>query len=158
MQASTLGISLGSRLLGMALRYNGKLCHYRVRTFYGAWTEEKRLDMIATLRKTIQKYGVVCLSVKTPKASHCSRSITELMRDIRQLAQELSITLIVCTITHLTKRFCGPVRGNKQGLMQGVVARYPEHPRLAELHAKEKRNHSKYHVRIFEAIACLELA
>ena len=158
MANNILGISLGSRLLGMAVLYDSELCDYRVRTFCGPWTDQKRREMIAAIRKTVQRYGITTFSVKTPGPSHCSPSIRALMSDIQALSVADGINLSVCTIAGLKSRQNGLTRANKMVLMEDIVRKYGHHRVLAELLSRERKNHSAYHVKLFEAIACTELA
>jgi RNase H-fold protein (predicted Holliday junction resolvase) len=144
-----LGISLGSRFVGIAVLYDGELTDFRVRTFFGAWNDSKRRDMIQTITQTIKRYGIHKIVVKTPKPFHCSQSITDLTNDILQLADTLKIRVMVCTISMLT---------NKETLIQSVIRKYPTHRRLADLYEKERKKHSHYYVKLFEAIVCTELA
>jgi hypothetical protein len=153
-----LGISLKTKLLGMAIFYNGELSDYRVRTFYGVWTQKKRSDMNETIRKLIKRYGISAVSLKTPIPAHCSQSIRDIINDIRQLTEQLCVKLSICTISALKKLYGGNLRGNKQTLIQAIVCRYPHHPKLAQLYGRERSNRHAYHVKIFEAIACGDLA
>ncbi len=155
--ANILGISLGTRLIGMAVVYDGELYDFRIRTFYGPWTEKKRRSIVGTIRNTVQRYGVASLSVKSPKPAYCSQSINDLLSDVRQLSDELGMTVKVCTISALKERCNGTLGGNKQALIQTMVDKYPQYKQLAELYIKERDNRSAYYTKLFEAIACTEL-
>jgi RNase H-fold protein (predicted Holliday junction resolvase) len=129
-----------------------------VRTFYSAWNEEKRNSIARALRNEIAKYQVGTIVLKIPKHHHCSRSINELVADIWQISERLGIRLTVCTISSLMKRYSDNPRSNKQALAQAIIHKYPNHKQLAHRHRKEHSNRSKkYHIRLFEAIACAEL-
>ena len=152
-----LGISLGTRLLGMAVVYDGELSDFRVRTFYGAWNNDKRTEMIETIQQAVTRYGITKIVVKTPKPFHCSQSITELTNDILQLAEKLKIRVIVCTISMLIRHNKDNSIDTKQSLIQSIIRKYPLHRQLADLYAKERKNHTPYYVKLFEAIACAEM-
>ncbi len=156
--ASILGISLKVKHLGLAVLTDGELIEFRVRTFYGVWTPEKRRDILRTIRKMDERHEVSAIVVKTPKPTHCSRRILNLMRGIEKFAKDHGIKLTLCTITELTKQYSGKERCTKQTLIQAILQKYPHHKKLAELYAKERSNRNSYHVKIFEAIACAELA
>lgn len=152
-----IGISLGSRLLGIAVIYDGLLFDFRVRTFYGKWNEKKRTNIIATIKKAIDQYGVTAIVLKTPKPTHCSISIQELVYEIRLLSEQGGIKLAVCNIACLRERYNVKERANKGVLIQSIISKYPEHTQLAKLHVRERSNRSAYHVKLFEAIACAEM-
>jgi RNase H-fold protein (predicted Holliday junction resolvase) len=155
---NTLGISLGTRLMGTAILYDGELNDFRVRTFYRAWNAKKRSAMIETIRKTVERYGITRIAVKTPKPAHCTQRINELVADIRALSERLHVKLCICTISCLKKQYKGNPMENKQELVQFIIRKYPNYRQLAHLSTKERSNRSAYHVKLFEAIACAEMA
>jgi len=144
--------------MGMAIAYNGELCDFRVRTFYGKWTEEKRRGMVANIERAIERYGITRLAVKTPKPAHCTQRIRDLISDIERLSEQRHIKLSVCTISALKRQYNGQISGNKQALIRAIIEKYPQYPQLAEIYSKERSNHNAYYVKLFEAIACAELA
>lgn len=152
-----IGISLGSRLLGIAVIYNGTLLDFRVRTFYGKWDQVKRTAIIATIQKAINQYGITSIVVKTPKPKHCFVSIQELLQDIRVLAEQRGIKLTVCTVSCLREQYMSNERANKQVLIQAIINKYPQHKQLVSRYSKERKNRSAYHVKLFEAIACAQM-
>jgi hypothetical protein len=152
-----LGISLGTRFMGMAVMYDGELTDFRVRTFYKAWTAEKQGEMIQVLRKVVDRYGITRIVVKSPRPSHCSQNIQELLRDIQRVSAERGIQVATCTITVLKQRYMGAGRGNKQALVQAIVQKYPQHRQLAVIAGKKRSHRTLSYVKLFEAIACTEL-
>lgn len=155
---NTLGISLKTKLLGIAVFYNGELTDYRMRTFYGIWTRKKRSDINGTIRKIIERYGIAALSLKVPLPTHCSQSIRDIVDDIRTLTEQSGVKLSIYTISALKRQYSGDTGGDKQALIEAVVRKYPHHRKLAQLYKLERSNRNAYHVKIFEAIACGELA
>ena len=152
-----LGISLGTRLMGIAVKYDGELTDFRVRTFYGAWNSEKQKEMIESILETINKYDIQKIVVKTPKPFHCSQSINDLTNEILRLAQKFGIRVIVCTISMLVRNNKEHAVHNKQSLIQSIIRKYPLHRQLVDLYDKERKKHAPYYVKLFEAIACTEL-
>ncbi len=155
---NTLGISLKVKHLGLAVLADGELAEFRVRTFYGAWTDEKQNDILRTIKKTVGRYGVASIVVKAPKPSHCSDSILGILKDIERLAEQLGIRLKFCTMADLTTLYADGTRSNKRQLMHAICRKYPHNKQLAHLCEKERSNKNPYHVKVFEAIACAELA
>lgn len=152
-----VGISLGTRLLGIAVVYDGTLSDFRVRTFYGKWNEKKRATIIATIQKAIDQYGIASIVVKTPKPKHSSVSIQELLHDIRLISEQRGINLQVCTVSCLRERYTASARPNKRALIQAIINKYPQHRQLVSRYSRERSNRSAYHVKLFEAIACAEM-
>lgn len=114
--------------------------------------------MIAAIRKVVEQYSLTTISLKTPKHTHCTQAINELVADIRALCEELSIKLCICTIVFLKQQFNGPERSNRQQLAVSIASRYPNFQHLANLCVKEGSNKHAYHMKLFEAIACADLA
>lgn len=155
--AGILGVSLGTRLVGIAVRLDGELLDYRVRTFYGVWTEPKRRKILTFLRNMIIRYRPQVLSLKTPRPSHCTDAIKALMEDIKQLSAEYHLRYRVCIISSLARSENGLERMNKRKLMADIVRRHPLHRRLARLYEREINRQTPYYVKLFEAIVCAEI-
>ena len=152
-----LGISLGTRLMGLAVVYDGELIDFRVRAFFSAWNNEKRSEMLKTIEQAVKQYGIKKIVVKTPKPSHCSHSITDLTNDIIALGEKYNIRVMVCTISMILRNQKEQDLKNKKSLIQSIVRRYPHHKQLAHLYAKERTKEVPYYVKLFEAIACTEM-
>ena len=152
-----LGISLGTRLVGLAVVYEDELIDFRVRKFADAWSNDKRVEMLRAIEQPIKQYGIKKIVVKVPKPYHCSQSINDLTDDIIALGERHNIRVIVCTISMILRKDKDTILKNKQSLIQSILYRYSNHKRLAKLYAREQRNHAPYYVKLFEAIACTEL-
>lgn len=152
-----LGISLGTRLVGLAVVHDGELIDFRVRKFYDVWSYEKRAEMVKSIAQTVKRYGIKKIVVKTPKPYHCSQSITDLTNDIIALGERDNIRVMVCTISTILRKDKENTLKNKQSLIQSIICKYPDHKRLARLYAKEQQNHAPYYAKLFEAVACTEL-
>lgn len=153
-----LGVSLGTRFVGMAVIYNGELADYRVRTFYSAWSKKKQRDMLEAFAKTVERYNISKIVVKTPKPSHCSQNILDVINDLRQLSEQRGIKLATCTITALKTQYMAGEGSNKQALVQAICRNYSQHRQLAVLCAKKRIHRTLNYVKMFEAIACAEMA
>lgn len=152
-----LGISLGTRLVGLAVVFDGELTDFRVRTFYGAWSNEKRGEIMRSIERTIKRYGIKKVVVKTPKSYHCSQNINDLTNDLIALGERLKIKVMVCTISMILRHNKEQDLKNKKLLIQSILYKYQHQKQLAQLYAKEQLNHAPYYVKLFEAIACTEL-
>lgn len=152
-----LGISLGTRLVGLAVVHDGELIDFRVRKFTDAWSNDKRVDMLRAIEQPIKHYGIKKIVVKVPKPHHCSQSINDLSDGIIALGERHNIRVTVCTISTILRKDKERTLKNKRLLIQSIVDKYSGHTRLAKLYAKEQKNHAPYYVKLFEAIACTEL-
>lgn len=152
-----LGISLGTRLIGLAVVYEAELLDFRVKKFSGVWSDEKRAEIMKAIERQVKKYGIQKVVVKVPKPYYSSQSITDLSNDLISLGERLGIRVILCTISTILRKDREKELRNKQSLIHAIVARYSDYKRLERLYNKEQRNHAPYYTKLFEAIACTEL-
>ncbi len=152
-----LGISLGTRLVGLAVVRKSELIDFRVRKFYDTWSIEKRIEIIDAIERTVKKHGIKKIVVKTPKPHHCSQNISDLTNDIIVLGQRHNIRVMICTIATILRKDKENTLKNKQSLIKWIICKHPDHKQLARLYAKEQQNNAPYYIKLFEAIACTEL-
>lgn len=152
--ANILGISIGTRNVGLAVIRLRKLTDYRIRTFEGKWTPTK-CDSIWTVVETlIKQNGITDITVKMPPPSHCSEGIDELIGGIQELARWFHIEVHQCTIQDIKLPYADSKKCNKKVMVAALIEKYPQ--------LKTKLNNGKrvqpYNAKLFEAVACAELA
>ncbi len=152
--ANILGVSIGTRNVGMAVIRLRKLIDYRIRTFPGKWTETKCKSILELIKAIVQQNEITDLTLKIPKPSHCSENIEALIQGIEELGKAYSFEVHRCTIQDITFGFRKSER-SKHVMVAALIEKYPQ--------LKERwRNHGKraqaYNAKLFEAIACAELA
>lgn len=151
---NVLGVSIGTRNVGIAVIKLRKLTDYRIRTFPGKWTQEKSDVITDIIQKVINRNAITHLVIKIPVPSHCSPNIQLLLKDIERKLEYQSITMYRCTIEDLKQYYGNGRPSNKHELIAAFTSKYPE------LHRRSKKGKRTYvyHSKIFEAIACAELA
>lgn len=153
---NTLGISLGTRVVGLAATYDGDLSAFRVRTYYSIWSDKKRKSIIADIQRMAVRYRVRQIIIKLPKASNSSRNIQRLLSDLRHLSAQSGIHLSTCTLIDLKERYTASKKGNSKALVRAVIEEHRQP--LETLYNEKKRYRSRNYVKMYEAIACLGLA
>jgi len=148
-----LGISLGTRTIGMAMIVNGELVDWYVKAFKGAWSEQKKELILDTIDRMIERYTAGAfaitlkgLAVKIPNAMDRHSAVLDLHKDINFLAQGKDIATETFSIRSL-KVFCD-VR-NKKELRATVFKLYPE---LKNEFNKDVQNRNAYYIKLFEAV------
>ena len=152
--ANILGISIGTRNVGLAIIRLRRLTDYRIRTFPGKWTPEKCEDIWEVIETLIVRNGITDITVKVPPASHSSENLDELVRGIKGFGILFKIKVHCCTISDIKLPYTGTVKGNKQAMVAALIEKYPE---LRNERGTSKRAQA-YNAKLFEAIACAELA
>lgn len=143
---SFLGLSVGTQLLGIALKKGESLEDWQVKNFEGVWSKHKLRIISQTISRYIQDHSVKYVALKVPEDNRCSPAIEMLINELIRLCNDLKVEYSIYTITDL-KIYCGA--RNKSELMQYVLAHHPE---LSQVFAKTKKVKKVYYVKIFEAV------
>lgn len=143
-----LGISLGTRTLGVAVLQGKELVEWRTLIFKGKWSEQKCTAIVNRLRKIIQSNKITRIALKLPPSTHHSSGMKMLLESIAAHTRAYSIGLYTFTIADI-KNHHGSTITNKEALQQQVFSMYPE---LASEYHKERGNRNKYYSKLFEAI------
>ena len=148
---TNLGISIGTRTMGMAVLRDGALVDWRIKTFWKKWSTDKLEAIITVIHKQISRFEITSITLKKPVGSHCSGNIQRIVDRIQALSRERHIKLRECTIRDLKQRYTSDYRANKGILISALAVRYPE---LSTAYSKERSNRNPYHAKLFEAIEC----
>jgi len=152
--AGTLGISLGTRAVGLAVFLDGRLIDWRTRTFWDAWSDEKQAAIIATITDTVIRYDISAIAIKTPIPEQCSENINALIQGIQSAPELHSVPIMFLTIRDLKKRYTPVYRTHKNIFIGSLVEKYPQLGTIKQ----GKNGRTAYHDKIFEAIECGEYA
>lgn len=149
MAKTILGISPGTRIIGIAIMQNGELIDYRVKCFKYRWTKAKQSRILAYIEKLIEYYEVRVVVLKFPDPTRSSRQLEYLKEQIREMIKRKRVrTYSYATVT--VKLGLGIKGTNKNGLLTHIAELYPE---LRKIYLKEINNRHSYYNKMFEAIA-----
>lgn len=152
--ANILGISIGTRNVGLAIIKQRELTDYRIRTFPGKWTDEKREEIWTVVEGIIKRDHIQDISIKLPPSSHLSENLNELARGIEELGKWFGIKVHRCTIQDIKLPYSDNDTCSKKVMVAALIDKYPE---LQKQWNNSKRAQA-YRAKLFEAIACAELA
>lgn len=150
-----LGISIGTRNVGIAVIHLRKLRDYRIRTFAGKWTEEKREVIFSVVESLIKKYQITTVMLKLPPSSHRSANQDELVDGIRELGLWFGAKTFRFTMRDINCSYSLPANKGKKAMIDAIVEKYPE---LLERSGKKGKRAQAYNAKLFEAIACADIA
>mgnify|MGYP000846802982 CR=1 FL=1 len=140
-----IGISPGTRTIGIAVIKDGTLIDWGVKIFKGEWSEEKRVRIIKSLEAYIIRYGISHMALKRIHPSRSSEALEEVVSGILTCAKRLRVKVKGYTMEELKRRCNGS--GNKNSLTSYVFQNYPE----VEKTTKITKNNFLYHLKTIEA-------
>lgn len=148
-----LGVSIGTRVSGIAVIANNQLVAYNVLSFKEAWSDEKRDRIIKVYHEYVREHGVTTVAVKVPPLSHFTEALLSLLDRLKEYID----THVGCMVAYKTQKdikIALPRIRNKKDLIEHVVSLYPE---LQAMHERELAIKNKYHTRMFEAVLIAHL-
>lgn len=144
-----LGISPGTRYIGIAFLRNGILYDWKIKSYKGIWSEEKLLKVMSYIESVIEAHVVEHIACKVPHIGRSSFGLKLLIEKITSIAEKYNAKLHLYTIKELKDLFTAGLE-NKSALVRYLADNLPE---LRHLLTKELRNKNVYYVKVFEAIA-----
>ena len=148
-----LGISLGTRRVGLAICTRNGLIDWRMRIFKETYSRKKVKRIWRVIEQAIERYGVTAVGMKIPHKSLRSEGINQCLKEITTRIVAKDIPLYFYEIETIEGYYLKSKVKNKTALAEVIAEKYPllknEYFRLGK---------SKYNMKIFEAIAVMELA
>jgi hypothetical protein len=149
---TVLGISPGTRSMGIALYSNGMLIDWRVMSFRASWSNAKLKDILYALQSLTEAYTVTRLVIRNPDEVRKSKGLEMVVRGIVDLARRKNIRVKRYSLDDL-KRFCSPNRKFTKAAMAKVLAERNEI--FHSEYNKELKNKHPYYQKMFEAIIAI---
>lgn len=143
-----LGLSLGTRILGVAIVKGKELRLWQTKRWKRKWCPQKKEMLIAYVHDLITRYGITAIGVKIPPRGHFSHGLIELVSELSKASAVNHLPLKNFRIQEL-KRMCSQQSLNRDGMMQCIIKRFDF---LQSHYLKEHSNKHSYHVKMFEAI------
>lgn len=149
----TLGISLNSRILGMAVIQNQILVDYRTRLFKDHWTPEKYKRILDGIIQCIEEQAITSVALVVPPRHYSNRETRALLAKIPLLCKRRKLPLTTFKVKDLYVLVQND-RAKKRALMQALALLFPE---LSIAQKKELANRKRYYTKLFEAVAAAAL-
>jgi hypothetical protein len=148
--AIILGISPGTKHIGIAVFSHGSLIEWQIKVFYGAWNEDKLNRICAVFWKLCNRYKPDCIALKVTSHLH----IEELVNGFSILASRSNIPIYQYTLEEVKEAYT-PQEPLRDAIVDCIVHKYPV---LEQVYAKEERNYNSYYLKIFEAVAVADMS
>ncbi len=149
---TVLGISPGTRSMGIAAMKDGQLIDWKTRTFKGKWNDKKLNEIVVYIKKEMYRHNVRKVAVKLPHPVRSSLWLNDLLNEIKELVRKKNITMNIYFIDDL--KYLSGELDNKQKLAEYITSKHPE---LLGEYEREQQNKNTYYMKMFEAIAAARL-
>ena len=142
-----LGLSINTRMLGLAVIAGNLLVDYHIRLRKEPWTPRKREMILTSLQPWCESYSIKNVALSIPYEKQTSSQTKELLESLKSYFNEKKIQLFPYPAKALYV-FCKEVKAKKEA-MKSLAGLYPE---LSFHYRKETSNKNKYYVKLFEAV------
>ena len=144
-----LGLSVNTRMLGLAVISGNQLVDYHIRLRKDPWSPRKRALILTSLQPWCTCYSINSVALSIPYEKQTSIQTKELLESIKSYFKENGIVLSTYPPPSL-QAFCEEAESKtKKEVMRRLALKYPE---LSYHYLKEMRNKNKYYIKLFEAV------
>ena len=142
-----LGLSINTRMQGLAVISGDYLIDYHIQLRKEAWTTHKRESILTSLQPWFERYSIKSIALSIPYEKQTSSQTKELLEALKQYFSRKKIHLSSYPIKAIYS-FYEEAKAKKE-IMKSLAMKYPE---LLFHYHKEMRNKNKYYVKLFEAV------
>lgn len=152
---AVLGLSLGTRKIGIAVIKNGDLKDWCVKEFKGPWNKIKLQAITFALLKPCQLYGINTVAIKTPKQNGEQVGLRRLILEMKLYAKVNNTRISYYSRDKIKHHYCGSKKVPFMEVIKAITSRKKE---LVHAFQKEQKNLNGYYDSMFEAVAVAILA
>lgn len=149
-----LGISLGTRRMGVVIMEHASIFDYWLKSFNEKWSDKKLQKILRIVEGYIVDYKVHAVAIKLPTLSVDAPAVEELLAGIEKFAESKGIKVYKYGLKDIKKAWAGNRIINKKEFISLVVREYPE---LKKEYEKEIKNKITHYEKIFEAFAVTKI-
>jgi len=145
-----LGLSVNTRMIGMAVMKENTLVDYYVSLRKEAWSPQKKDKFLASLKPWITSYTISSVALAIPYEHHTTKEIKELLECIKECFAEKNIPVYSYHRKSFHLLYEDDQPKTKKMMMYNLCNIYPE---LSRYYHREIRNRNRYYTKLFEAVA-----
>lgn len=153
MPQNMLGISIGTRSVGIAIFRKKQLVDWQVKSFKGKMNEQKPYMISGAILKLLREYECNEVVLRVPNKAHCYKNIILLKKHLSKSIANRKIPIHCYSLVDIKKGLDVSIR-NKKELLDWAVNRYIQ---LRFVYEKEQKNKNSYYIKLFEAVAVLHI-
>ncbi len=151
---AVLGISPGTRVMGLAVIHDGELLEWRVKTFKETFSKAKIEAVLEMLRKLWEYHNIDLIAIKKIDPLRNSPQLDRLMRNLVKYARRHGVKVQKYSLAELDYDMRKGKGAPKEQLAEQVAEKHAE---LRSAYLRERNNRKEYHIKMFEAVAIAEL-
>lgn len=144
----TLGISVGTRFIGIALFKSNTLLYWHTKSFPSKWSEKKFRRIIKCIDELIAENNASSIAIKIPQNFERISRINRLLGAINILCERARVTPRYFTLDDVKRSFIDQHVDSKV-LVAQITHTYPE---LTEINTRNKHAKTNYYKKVFEAV------
>jgi len=152
MRGRIIGISPGTRSIGIAILKEERLTEWKAKAFPAKWSKYKLQSLIEYVSQYIAEQGDV--AIKIPDELPTSPQYIQLVATLNVLLERKGIRAMYYTLSDLKKHYCPGRVVNKNILSECIVSKYPE---LLPEYTREQTNRNHFYNKMFEAVAAARM-
>lgn len=145
----TLGISLSTRLTGMAVIAGSNLIDYAVRLNKEKWSAAKAQTIIASLQSCCANYSIELVVLSIPYDYHQTQTLVSFIETLSDALRKNHVPFRTYTVQEVLSYFSQKEKETKKILQETLTTYYPELEKHCYSYKEAK---AKYHNKIFEAV------
>lgn len=142
-----LGLSVNTRMLGLAIISGSRLEDYHIQLRKDPWTPRKRESILTSLQTWCESYSITNIALLIPYEKQTSSQTKELLETLTRHFIEKKIRFSSYPPQTLYEFY--KEAKTKKEIMKTLAGQYPE---LSFHYRKEMSNKNKYYVKLFEAV------
>lgn len=146
-----LGVSIGTRKIGIAVLNGNELIEWETHLFAGWWSEAKGNAILARYVKYIVQNSITSIAIKIPPVIPQGSALEYVLQQIQAFADQYRCKTILYTREDLKQH---SRLHHSDSLLEYAVLQYPM---LRPEYVKEKESKTQYHQKMFEAVVAAEL-
>ena len=142
-----LGISPGTRRVGIAILENKSLVDWQTLSFPKPWTDAKVEDITEAIKSIILYHRITHVALKVPPKHKTTPNLILVLKALKRLFKRQKVHLTVYSISEL-KNYCQ--QSNKDKMAEFISKKEPY---LDRIYRKNLISQVKYYTPVFEAIS-----
>lgn len=146
-----LGVSIGTRKIGIAILNGNELIEWETHLFAGWWSEAKGNAILARYEKYIVQNSITSIAIKIPPVIPPGSALEYVIQQVQALADRYRCKTILYTREGLKQH---ARLHHSDSLLEYAVLQYPM---LRPEYVKEKESKTHYHMKMFEAVVAADL-
>jgi RNase H-fold protein (predicted Holliday junction resolvase) len=148
-----LGISVNSRVIGLAIIRKGSLLDFKVQLYKEQWSDKKAIKIIISIHSCLQEHRITNVALATPYVHYTTTETKALISEIKNHCRKKKVAIRTYDPASLHS-LCEATKAKKKALMRAMVTHYPE---LHAYYKKELGNKNRYYHKLFEAVGAATL-